>query len=67
MSGVRSLLMRTRRLEAVKVHPMLAALGSDWYSFESGVREGIAEGRYDHGDMPVIIASLRRWLELPPL
>jgi len=67
MSGVRSLLTRVRRLEAVKVHPMLAALGSDWDSFEASVREGIAEGRYDHGDMPVVVASLRGWLELPPL
>lgn len=33
-----------------------------WAAFEADAEAGLAEGRYDSRDTPVVIASLRRWI-----
>lgn len=67
MAGVRALIARTRRLEAAKVHPMLAALGGEagWDALQADAEAGMAENRYDSRDMPMIVAALRAWLSYP--
>lgn len=64
MAGVRALIARTRRLEAAKVHPMLAALGGEagWDALQADAEAGMAAGRYDSRDMPVVVAALKGWL-----
>lgn len=64
MAGVRAQLARTRRLEASKVHPMLAALGGEegWFRFQVEVQVGLADGRYDRRDMPMVVAAIKSWL-----
>jgi hypothetical protein len=48
------------------VHPVLAALGGEegWVRFQAEVEAGLAEGRYDPRDTPVVVASVRRWVSL---
>ncbi len=67
MAGVRTQLARTRRLEAAKVHPILAALGGEdsWANIQSDTQAGICEGLYDSRDMPGVLAAIRLWLKLP--
>lgn len=67
MAGVRALIARARRLEAAKVHPILAALGGEtgWAALQNDFKAGIDDGRYDSRDMPVVIASIGLWLKLP--
>jgi hypothetical protein len=36
-----------------------------WLRLQADVQIGIMEGRYDSRDMPVVIASLRRWIGSP--
>ena len=61
MAGVRTLLARTRRLEATKVHPMFAALGGEagWAALQADAEAGMAAGQYDSRDMPVVVEALR--------
>ena len=64
MAGVRAQLARTRRLEATKVHPMLAALGGEegWFRLGLDVEAGLNEGRYDIRDVPHVMQFLRHWI-----
>lgn len=64
MAGVRTLLARTRRLQAAKVHPVLAAVGGPpgWDAFQAEARAGVTEGRYDSRDVPIVVAALQCWL-----
>lgn len=67
MAGVRAMIARTRRLEATKMHPMLGSLGGEqgWLRFQADVQIGLADGRYDHRDVPQVMACLALWLQLP--
>lgn len=67
MAGVRALIARTRRLEATKVHPMLAAFGGEagWAALKADAQQGIVDSRYDSRDMPVVISALAAWLSIP--
>ena len=58
------MLARVRQLEIEKVHPILAHLGGEagWAAVEADVMAGLAEGRYDSRDMPVVMHCLSRWL-----
>lgn len=64
MVAVRSMHSRVRQLEIEKVHPMLTIMGGEegWTAFEAEAEAGLADGRYDRRDTPVVIASLRRWV-----
>lgn len=64
MVAVRSMLARVRQLEIEKVHPILAQMGGEagWAAVEADVAAGLAEGRYDSRDMPVVLRCLGRWL-----
>ena len=55
---------RLRRLEIEKAHPMLAQMGGEagWAAVQAEVGTGLADGRYDSRDMPVIVHCLRRWV-----
>lgn len=66
MAAIRSMLARVAKLEVEQVPPLLARFGGEegWAAFETETAAGIAEGRYDRRDMPVVIASLRRWIQL---
>ncbi len=64
MTTVRAMLNRVQKLETAKVSPVLAMVGGadGWAAFEAETEAGIADGRYDKRDMPVVMACLRRWL-----
>lgn len=64
MSSVRSLVARLRRIEHDRMNRVLAKLGGPegWAAFEAEATAGMAEGRYDRRDVPVVIASIRSWL-----
>lgn len=64
MAGVRSLLVRTRRLQAAKVHPVLAAIGgaTGWDEALADAAAGMADGRYDRRDMRCVVASVQIWI-----
>lgn len=63
MATARSLLARARRLQDSE-NPVLAKLGGQqgWEQFQAEAEAGIAAGRYDSRDMPVVVAALRSWL-----
>lgn len=65
MAGVRALLARTRRLEAAKVHPVLAALGGEegWARIQADVETGLTDGRYDRRDVTHVMLCLMQWIE----
>ena len=65
MVAVRSLLARVRQLEIEKVHPILAQMGGEagWAAVQTDVEDGLAGGRYDGRDMPVVMRCLRRWVQ----
>lgn len=65
MAAIRSMLARVAKLEVEQVPPLLAKFGGEegWAAFEAETEAGIAEGRYDRRDTPVVIASLKRWLK----
>lgn len=69
MATVRALLNRVAKLEVSKVPPVLAMMGGEegLAAFEADAEAGLAEGRYDPQDTPVLLASLRRWMALPPV
>ena len=58
------MLARVRQLEIEKVHPILAQMGGEagWAAVQADVEAGLAEGRYDRRDVPVILKALRGWL-----
>ena len=64
MATARALLNRVRALESATVHPMLAKIGGavGWAAVKAGVEEGLADGRYDNRDVPLVIRCLDRWL-----
>ena len=62
--ATRSMLARVRKLEIETVHPTLAQMGGEvgWAAVQADVETGLAEGRYDSRDMPVVMACLGRWM-----
>ena len=68
MVAVRSMLARVRQLEIEKVHPILARIGGEagWAEVQSDVEVGLAEGRYDRRDMPLVRHCLGRWMSPRP-
>ncbi|MNY17547.1 hypothetical protein D3C86_1508690 [compost metagenome] len=67
MAATRSMLARVAKLEVERVPPVLAKFGGEegWAAFEAETEAGVAEGRFDSRDMPVILACLRRWVATP--
>ena len=67
MAAIRSMLARVAKLEVEQVPPVLAKFGGEegWAAFEAEAAAGVAEGRYDSRDMPVVVRCLRRWLATP--
>lgn len=64
MATVRAMLVRVGKLEVERVPPVLAKFGGadGWAVFEADALRGVAEGRYDSRDMPVVLTALQRWL-----
>jgi hypothetical protein len=63
VASARSLLARVRRIEQARAaprSPFEAAYGS-LEAFEAEVTAGIEAGKYDHTDMPMVLACVRRW------
>lgn len=60
--SVRAMLARVRRIEQARApsSPFERMYGS-LDAFEAECRAGIEQGIYDGTDMPVVIASIRRW------
>ena len=63
MATARALLNRVRALESERVHPLLAKIGgaAGWEAVKDEVEAGLAGGRYDNRDVPVVIRCLERW------
>ena len=64
MATARSLLNRVRKLETKRMHPMLAKIGGavGWAAVQEEVEAGLADGRYDGREVPLVILCLNRWL-----
>jgi hypothetical protein len=63
MSGVRSMLARVKRIEAVRA-PLLSPFEIGYGSldaWEAGCRVGIEEGYLDGPDVTVVMLAVRRW------
>jgi len=58
--SVRSLLGRVQRLEQARTSPWDRLIGPI-EEFEAFVRDGIALGKLDARDAPVVLASVLRW------
>lgn len=65
MTTSRSLLTRVAKLEQSRANPMLSAFGGQhgWEQFQAEAKAGIAAGRYDSQDMPVVVEAIRAWLD----
>lgn len=63
MAGVRSMLARVRRIEAVRA-PVRSPISRDYGSFDAFAAECdamMAAGKLDRHDFPVILYCLRKW------
>ena len=63
MTSVRSLLTRVAKLEAARVtprSPFEVAYGS-FGAFEEKVNAGIAEGKLDSTDGPLLLGAITKW------
>lgn len=69
MAAIRTMLARVAKLEVEQVPPLLAKFGGEegWAALEAEAEVGIAEGRYDSRDMPVVVHCLRRWIAMNKL
>ncbi|WP_436357466.1 hypothetical protein [Brevundimonas sp. CEF1] len=65
MAAITSMLARVAKLEVERVPPVLAKFGGEegWATFEAEAQAGVDEGRYDGRDMPVVLRSIKRWLQ----
>ena len=63
MASPRALLARVARLEQAKVSVVLRLIGSV-EQFEASVISGIENDTLDSRDMPIVLASVRRWVNL---
>lgn len=54
------MLARVGRLERATRSPLLNLFGP-MEKLEAEVHAGVADGRYDPRDMPVVLASVKRW------
>ncbi len=63
MATARALLNRVRALENERVHPLLAKIGgaAGWAAVQDDVEAGLADGRYDSRDVPMVIRCLEGW------
>jgi hypothetical protein len=61
MASPRALLARVTKLEQAKVSAVLRLIGSI-EQFEADTLTGLANGILDHRDMPVVLASVQRWV-----
>ena len=59
--SVRSLLARIQRLEEARTSPWDRLVGPI-EEFDAYVRDGIAAGKLDPKDAPVVLASVRSWI-----
>ena len=55
------MLYRVRKLELSRIPPWHRLLGPI-EEFEAEVQAGMAAGRYDPRDMPLVLASVQRWV-----
>jgi len=64
VATAQALLNRVRALESAREHPLLAKIGGavGWAAVKDEVEAGLAGGRYDNRDVPVVIRCLDRWL-----
>lgn len=63
MTNVRALLTRVAKLEksrAAPRSPIEQSCGS-LEAFEADTQAGIAAGRYDSHDMPLVLGAIRKW------
>ncbi|MFA6122261.1 MAG: hypothetical protein WCS75_01565 [Sphingomonas sp.] len=63
MASPRALLARVARLEQAKVSVLVRLIGSI-EQFEVSVISGIENETLDSRDMPIVLASVRRWADL---
>lgn len=63
MASARALLVRVARLEQARAAPQspIEAMFGSFDAFEAEARAGVDAGKLDSDDMPVVLASLRRW------
>lgn len=63
MVSARALISRVAKLEAARQAPQspFEAVYGSLAAFEADTQQGIAEGRLDAVDMPIVIACIRRW------
>ncbi|MFC3162447.1 hypothetical protein [Ciceribacter thiooxidans] len=63
MASVASMLSRVRRLEAARAAPLspFAQAYGSLTAFEAEVQAEIDAGTLDSVDMPIILASIRKW------
>ncbi len=63
MATAQALLNRIRALESARVHPLLAKIGgaAGWAAVKDEVEAGLADGRYDSREVPLVIRCLEGW------
>ncbi|ODU41870.1 MAG: hypothetical protein ABS92_11010 [Thiobacillus sp. SCN 63-374] len=61
MADTRGMLARLRKLERGNEPPLFKFIGSP-EELEAHAQTGIAAGRYDPRDMPLVLKAIRRWL-----
>lgn len=59
--SVRAMLARVQRLEQARTSPCAQLIGPI-EEFDAYIRNGIAVGKLDPRDAPVVIVCLRRWV-----
>jgi hypothetical protein len=60
--SVRALAERVRRLEQLRARPSpIEVMYGSIDAFEAEMQRGIDAGRFDRGDMPHVLAAIRRW------
>lgn len=59
--SVRAMLARVQRLEQCRTPSWLRLIGPI-DEFDAYIREGIALGKLDPRDAPIVLASVRRWV-----
>lgn len=63
MASPRALLARVAKLEQAKASVLVRLIGSI-EQFEADTLAGMASGTFDRRDMPIVLASVRRWVNL---
>lgn len=68
MATARALLARVHKLGQDRAHPILAQLGGQhgWEALQIDADRGVADGRYDPRDLPMVVAAISAWLRSTP-